>query len=380
MEFAKMDKVLEEASSKAFVILISATKKVDNLMKNRKIKLYIVPLIAVILIGCRAVACFSKKKAPQPISRTELAVGTVCTIKIYDNSTEKVLNKVFDRLKEIEARMTINKSNSELDAVADAAGKNPVKVSEDTFFVVEKGISYAEQSGGIFDITVGPVVKLWGIGTDHARVPSQQEIDDKKALINYKEIVMDEENKTIMTKKPGMIIDLGGIAKGYAADEAVRILKENGVKHAIVNLGGNVFVMNSKTDGEPWRVGIQNPFEPRGNSIGFVNAVNKTVVTSGIYERYFEKDGKKYHHILNPKTGYPMDNSLASVTVIRDVSIDADALTKAIFYKDVEEGLKAVETQKGVEAIFITKDKKIYITPGLKDNFKITSNEYKLMN
>ncbi|AKA71856.1 FAD:protein FMN transferase [Clostridium scatologenes] len=349
-------------------------------MKKRNIKSYIVLVTAVILILSIATACSPKNHDTQPITRTEFVLGTMCTVKIYDRSTEKVLDKVFDRLKQIEDRMTINKANSELDAVADAAGKKPVKVSDDTFFVVEKGIDYAKQSGGIFDITVGPLVKLWGIGTDHARLPLPQEINEKKALINYKDIEMNDKNKTIMLKKPGMIIDLGGIAKGYSADEAVKILKENGVKHAIVNLGGNVFVMNSNINGQAWKVGIQNPYEPRGKSIGIVSVVNKTVVTSGIYERYFEKDGKKYHHILNTQTGYPMDNSLASVTVIRDVSIDADAMTKAVFYKDVKEGLKSVETLKDVEAIFITKDKKVYITPGLKNNFKITDNEYKLMN
>ncbi|MTK12145.1 MAG: FAD:protein FMN transferase [Clostridiaceae bacterium] len=349
-------------------------------MKKRRIKSYITLFTIGVLILIIASACSSKKEAVEPTSRTEFVLGTICTVKVYDKYTEKDLDKVFDRLKQIEARMTINKEGSELDAVADAAGKSPVKVSDDTFFVVQKGIEYAKQSGGVFDITVGPLVKLWGIGTNYAKLPSQQEIDEEKALINYKDIVMDEKNKTIMLKKQGMIIDVGGIAKGYAADEAVKVLKEDGVKHAIVNLGGNVFVMNSNIKGEAWKVGIQNPYEPRGKSIGFVCVVNKTVVTSGIYERYFEKDGKKYHHILNTKTGYPMDNSLASVTVIRDVSVDADAMTKAVFYKDVDEGLKSVESLKGVEAIFITKDKKVYITPGLKDNFKITNSEFKLMN
>ncbi|MBA5851243.1 FAD:protein FMN transferase [Clostridium sp. cel8] len=331
-------------------------------------------LFVLPLYGCTN----SSKK--DPISKTKYMLGTICTINVYDEKDETAVDKAFERIKKIEDKMSVNKSGTELDKVAENAGKKYVKVSDDTFYVLKKGKYYSEQSKGVFDITIGPLVKLWGIGTDNAKLPSSQEIESKKELVNYKDLLLDEKNKKVMLAKEGMSLDLGGIAKGYAADEATRILRENGVEHAIVNLGGNVVVLNNNVDGNPWRIGVQDPFESRGDAVGVLNETNKTVVTSGIYERYFKKNGKIYHHILDPFTGYPMDNNLASVTLITSVSINADAMTKNIFHLGVEKGLEYVKNIDNLQAVFITKDKKIYITSGLKGNFKVIDSEYKLMN
>lgn len=341
-------------------------------------KKYRISLIAVIALVSILLGC--SNKISKPIEKTEYTLGTICTIKVYDGNSEEAITKAFTRIKDIENKMSVNKSGTELDKVSDNAGKDFVKVSDDTFYVLKKGKYYSEQSGGVFDITIGPLVKLWGIGTDNAKVPTKEEIDSKKALINYKNLLLDENDKKVMLNKAGMSLDLGGIAKGYAADEAARILKENGVNHAIINLGGNILALNDNPDGHPWRIGVQNPFEPRGEALGTVEVTNKTVVTSGIYERYVEKNGIKYHHILNPFTGYPMDNSLASVTLITNVSIDADAMTKNIFYKGIEKGPEYVKTIPGVEAIFVTKNKEVYVTEGIKNNVKIINTEFKLLD
>ncbi|WP_411680511.1 FAD:protein FMN transferase [Clostridium thailandense] len=342
--------------------------------RNFPILLVILMFISIFLNGCSL-------KNTEPAENTEFMLGTICTIQVYDGKKDEALAKAFERVKTIENEMSINKEGTEFDAVANAAGKNFVKVSDDTFAVIKKGLYYSQQSKGAFDITIGPLVKLWGIGTDKAKVPTQSEIDAAKALVGYKDLVLDEANKKVMLKRAGMSIDAGGIGKGFAADEAAKVLKQYGVKHAIINLGGNVLVIGSKPDGKPWGVGIQNPFDTRGKEVGVLGATDKTIVTSGIYERYIEKNGKKYHHILNPFTGYPMDNSLASVTVFTDVSFDADAMTKYIFYLGVEKGPEYVKKSlPGVEAIFITKNKEVYVTEGLKDNFKITNNEFKLIN
>ncbi|MCI1944461.1 FAD:protein FMN transferase [Clostridium luticellarii] len=325
-------------------------------------------------------SCMNISDDSEPISKTEYMLGTICTITVYDSESETAIDKAFSRIKEIENKMSVNKSGTEVDKVADASGKDFVKVSDDTFYVIKKGKYYSGKSGGVFDITIGPLVKLWGIGTDRARVPSQQEIDEKKSLINYKDIILDEKDKKVMLARSGMSLDLGGIAKGYSADEAVKILKNNGVKHAIVNLGGNILTINGNLDGKPWNIGIQNPFKARGSSVGTVGVTNKTVVTSGIYERYFEKDGKRYHHILNPFTGYPMDSDLASVTLVTDISIDADAMTKNIFYLGLNKGAEYVKNIPGLNAIFITKNKEIYVTEGLKNDFQITDSEFKLLH
>lgn len=344
--------------------------------KNRYMIFTSIMMICIIFL-C---SCANNYSSGEPSSKTEYMLGTICTITVYDHKKDAAIDKAFNRIKEIENKMSVNKSGTELDAVADSAGKDFVKVSDDTLYVLKKGKYYSEKSSGAFDITIGPLVKLWGIGTDHAKVPSQQEIDEKKALVNYKDLILDEKNNKVMLERQGMSLDLGGIAKGYSADEAARILKGEGVKHAIINLGGNVITINNNIDGKPWNIGVQNPFQDNGEEMGTIKVTDKTVVTSGIYERYLEKDGKKYHHILNPFTGYPMDNNLASVTLVTDVSVDADAMTKNIFYLGVDKGINYVKTIKGLDAIFVTKDKKVYITEGLKGNFQLDNSSFTLMN
>ncbi|WP_026486318.1 FAD:protein FMN transferase [Caldanaerobius polysaccharolyticus] len=329
-------------------------------------------IVAILLSGCSA-------KSTKPLSRTQFALDTYCTITIYDPMPQKVLDDGFKSIKDIENKMSANIKSSEVSRINEYAGIEPVKVSYDTLYVIKKAVYFADLEKGYFDVTIGPIVNLWNIGTDKARVPSPQEIKDKLPLVNYKGIVFDDKNRTIMLKNKGMSIDLGGIAKGYAADKAAETLKAEGVKHAIINLGGNVLTIGTKPDGHPWRIGIQTPFKPRGDYLGIVEVSNKAVVTSGVYERYFEKNGMLYHHLLNPFTGYPTDNHLYSVTIITDKSVDADALSKT-FIMGLDQGMKLVKSLKGVQAIFVTDDKQVYITPGLKGSFKITDPSYNLKN
>jgi thiamine biosynthesis lipoprotein len=177
-----------------------------------------------------------------------------------------------------------------------------------------------------------------------------------------------------------MKVDLGAIAKGYAADEVARILKENGVKHAIINLGGNVMTIGGNPNGKPWRIGIQDPYNPRGEYLGILPIKDKTVVTSGTYERYFIENGKRYHHILDPDTGYPTDNKLDSVSIITDKSIDGDGLSTSTLLLGLDEGMKLIEKLENVEAIFVTSDKQVYVSSGLKKDFTLTNPAFKLAN
>ncbi|MCX7884964.1 MAG: FAD:protein FMN transferase [Caloramator sp.] len=351
-------------------------------MKYNKKRFFILCIILIIILSLFFLGCGKKNKTlNEPIEKTDFVLGTICTVKIYDNLSPNLLDEVFLRLKEIEKKMTINAKGSEVDEINDKAGIKPVKVTDDVYYVIKTGKEYGQISGGRFDITIGSIVKLWNIGTDYAKVPSQNEISEKLPLVNYKDIVLDDKNKTVFLKRKGMIIDLGGIAKGYAADEVYRILKENGVKHAIVNLGGNIFAIGvNPNENRNWNIGVQNPFSERGDYFAILSIADKTVVSSGIYERYFMQNGKRYHHILNTKNGYPVDNNLAETTIIADKSINADALSTTIFAAGVEEGLKIIEKFKGVEAIFITKNREVYITPNLKNILKITNSDFKLMN
>ncbi len=342
-------------------------------MNYKKLSIILIIITLITMPGC-------SKKNQAPVFKTEFMMGTLCSIKIYDKDHSKAMNKAFDRIKEIENEMTINKSGSEVDSINAAAGEKPVKVSLDTYTVIKKGLYYSELSEGKFDITIGPLVKLWGIGTDNAKVPSSLELEGVKKLINYKNIVLDEENKSIMLKDKNMILDLGAIAKGYTADEVAKVLKANGITHAIINLGGNIFVMDKNPNGNKWRIGVQNPFSQRGESVGTIEVSDESIVTSGIYERYFEKDGKHYHHILDSSTGYPYENSIAGISIISKKSVDGDALSTSVFTMGLEDGLKFLKTINDVEGIFITKNKEVYITPGLKGKFKVTDSSFKLKN
>ncbi len=345
-----------------------------------KFKRYFNTLFILISVMLLLSSCSKNqiKENNEPVSQNRFLLGTIVTIKIYDNVSGKLFDEIFNRLQEIENRMTINEKNSEVIQVNSNAGKKFTKVSDDTFYVVEKGKYFSELSGGKFDISIGPLVKLWNIGTEEAKVPEQWQIDEKKSLVDYNSVLLDSKGKSIMLKKKGMMLDLGGIAKGYAADEVTKILKENNVKHAIINLGGNILAYGNKPGGSKWRIGIQKPFSSKGNYVGVVSVINKAVVTSGIYERYFKEKGKTYHHILDPETGYPVENNLMSVTIITDKAIDADSLSTSAFAMGLEEGFSLIEKLDNTEAIFITKDSKIYLTSGLKNSFKLTDNSFSI--
>jgi len=308
-------------------------------------------------------------------------LDTLISIQAYGTNASEAIDKVFQRIDEIEKKMSAKADYSEVIGINQMAGQGFSKVSPDTFFVIEKGLYYAKLSEGKFDITVGPLVELWGIGTDHARLPGSEEIREVLPLVDFTKVEINEEDRSVFLKQPGMAIDLGGIAKGYAADEAAKVLRQNGITQGTINLGGNILVLGTKPDGSLWRIGIQNPFfKTRGSIMATVEVKDKTLVTSGPYERYFEEDGKIYHHILDTESGYPVDNELMSVTIIADSSIDADALSTAVFAMGLKRGMSFVEKLDNLDAIFITKDYKVYVTSGAKEyNFMITDKEFQLM-
>ena len=345
-----------------------------NTLKNIVFSLLLI-FSLTILIGCS-----NNNKVVDPLSKSELLMGTVVTVSLYDKQDQEILDKVFAKVKELESILSINEAGTLVDKINESAGISPVKVDDDTYTIIKKGIEYSELSNGLFDITVGPIVKLWSIGLPEAKVPTQAEIEEKLPLIGYNDIELNDEDKTVYLKRKGMIIDLGGIAKGYTADVISNILTEEGVKSAIIDLGGNIFAHGKKVNGDDWRIGIQDPYSDRGDKVGVITVSNKSVVTSGIYERYIEKDGIKYHHILSPLTGYPYENEIAGITIVSDKSVDGDALSTSVFAMGVEEGMNFVNSIDGIDAIFVTKDNKVYITDGLKGNFSLTNDSFTLEN
>ena len=347
------------------------TKKI---LKNLVLSLLLIFSLSILT------SCSKNNKSSEPLSKSELLMGTVVTVSLYDSTNEEILNKVFNKVKELESILSINENGTLVDKINEEAGINPVKVDDYTYTVVKKGVEYSKLSNGLFDISVGPIVKLWSIGLPEAKVPTKQEIDEKLPLIGYSDIEINDADKTIYLKRKGMMLDLGGIAKGYTADVISDILTEEGVNSAIINLGGNIFAHGKKPNGDEWKIGIQDPFSERGGIIGTLITSNKSIVTSGIYERYIEEDGIKYHHILSPKTGYPYENEIAGITIVSDKSTDGDALSTSVFAMGVEEGMNFVNSINGIDAIFITKDNKVYITDGLKNIFTLSNSDFTLVN
>lgn len=310
-------------------------------------------IFALLLTSCT--------KSPEPVSRTEYhLLNTVITISLYDTRDEALLDLCFDQIARDEKLFSKTVQGSDIDRINHGDGQ-PVTVSDETAELLQKALFYCELSGGRFDISIAPLSGLWDFNSDTPKMPSREEIAEKLPLVDYRQIQI--EGNTVQIPK-GFALDLGGIAKGYIADRVRTLLLENGVKSAIINLGGNILTVGEKPDGEPFSIGIRKPFRGQNDLETTVKVRGLSVVTSGIYERYFEMDGKFYHHILDPKTGQPYDNGLASVTIISKDSTDGDALSTALFAMGAEEGLKTAEALPDVEALFIKTDGTVLKTEG----------------
>lgn len=325
-------------------------------------------IISFFLVGCN--------KELEPISKDTYMMGTIIQMKVYGKNANKALNSALERISDIENKMSVNISSSDITKINNNSGKESVIVNEDTYIVLEKAVEYSKLTEGAFDATIEPIVKLWGIGTENETVPSQKEISEALNLVNYKDIEITKSNNSIKLKREGQAIDLGGIAKGYAADEINNILTRNDISSAVISLGGNIFVKGHKPSGDLWKIGVQNPLDTRGEYIGIVSAADKSIVSSGNYERYFVKDGKRYHHIFDPKTGYPSEKGVIGTTIISDKSLDGDVLSTSVYVLGLEKGIKLIENLEGIEAIFITEDKKVYTTSGLNDIFQLKNEEF----
>ncbi|MFC7680530.1 FAD:protein FMN transferase [Paenibacillus sp. GCM10028914] len=359
-------------------------------MKKNKFSPLLVLLSALLIIGgCSKDTTNSNPNSSEsgqqteitnPIKKSYYIFDTIVQVKVYDSRiTDQHFNEIEELLQTIDAEMSRTNSKSELHKVNDNAGIKPVQVSEQTFNVIQKAYDYSKLTEGRFNLAIGPLVSLWNIGNEDAHVPDQSEITKLIPLSQYDQIELNPDTREVYLKQKGMIIDLGGIAKGYSADVIAKYLTDNGFNSAIIDLGGNVLALGQKPGGRSWTIGIQDPDLSRGNPIGNLKVENKTIVTSGIYERFFEQDGKYYHHILDSETGYPVDNNLSSVTILTEKSIDADALSTSLFSMGLEKGLEFAEQLDHIEALFITKDKKVYITSGMDEVLEMTNDSYTLM-
>lgn len=310
---------------------------------------------ALLLTGCSGAK--SSTQTDQDLTYTDMLFDTVIKIQILDPADESILDGLKKLCEKYDTMFSATNTDSELYKLNHANGQ-PFTVSSETANLIQEGIHYSELSGGAFDLTIEPVSALWDFKADKPTVPSSDAIAQAVSHVDYTKV--DIQDNTVTLEDPEAGIDLGAIAKGYIADQVKTYLKKQGIKHAIINLGGNVDVIGTKPDGSKYNIGIQKPFDESGEAITSVQLKDQAVVTSGIYERYFKKNGKLYHHILDPRTGYPCENNLYSVSIITDSSTKADALSTTCFLLGYEKGMELIQSMDGVEAIFITDDEKVH--------------------
>ncbi len=302
----------------------------------------------------------------EPVTKELFAMDTYITLTAYGKNAETALEFAVQKIEELDEKLSIGNPDSEISRI-NMEGKK--KVSPDTYNLIAEGQAIGEETDGAFNIAMEPLMELWGFTSGDYYVPDEEALKEGLTRIDASKIAMDEKSMEINLEKEGMKIDLGGIAKGYTSEKLMEIFREQGLESAMVNLGGNVQVLGKKTDGSLWRVAIQDP-DGGDDYLGVLETSDKAVITSGGYERCFERDGVIYHHILDPKTGYPVDNGYKSVTIVSADGSLADALSTALFVMGAEKAEAYWKKHSdSFDAIFLTTEGELAVTEGISDMF-----------
>jgi len=308
--------------------------------------------LALVLLLPGIFSCTQKEN--ELLRRTQFLMGTLVEITVREVDSEKAqsaISSAFDEIRRLEKLMSTRLADSEISQLNDlAGGESSLAVSPDVLAVIRRGVYWGNQTNGALDISIGPVSRLWRFDDDNAVIPKAQYLTDATRLVNFREIEIDESN--VRLKQPEMSLHLGAIAKGYAVDRAMTVLEKNGVRHALINAGGDLKALGERKDGQSWTIGLQHPRQPEKLSASFMLS-GKAVATSGDYQRYFMKDNTRYHHILDPATGLPA-RGVISCTIIAETVMDADALATAVFVLGPEKGMALIDSVGGVEGMMIT--------------------------
>lgn len=324
-----------------------------------------------LLSGCaeqreQAQAALENSKQENRHEVTSFAMDTIMDFTIFHEDGEELLIDTEQEIRRLENLFSVTLEESDISRLNQEAGKKAVSLSEDTLTLLRAGKELGEATDGAFDIAISPVVKAWGFTEEEHHVPSQEELEQLLPLTKAEDILI--EQQTAFLQKEGMAVDLGGIAKGYASDCAAELLREKGVTSALLSLGGNICAIGGKPDGTPWKTAVQNPIDA-SDYVGLLEVKDTCVITSGGYQRYFEQDGKTYHHIIDPATGKPAESGLLSVTIVCENGTKADALSTALFVMGLEDALAYWRTQEDFEAIFVTESGEVVATKGLETTF-----------
>ena len=316
-----------------------------------------VVVVICVVIAVLLSAVIIQKYRLKPLKQTEMIMGTLVEITVIP-ANDKAIKEAFEALKKVDALMSTYKEDSEI-SILNREGK--AQVSEETLEVIEDAIEFSELTDGTFDITCRPLISLWNKAKKEEKVPTEMEIEEAISLVGYQRIIL--EGNQIRLEKKGMQIDLGGIAKGYAVDKAIEALKKNGIKRALVNAGGDLYTLGTDPQGEKWQIGVQDPRE-EDKIIDIIKVKDKAVATSGDYRRYFTLEGKRFSHIVNPKTGLTVQDVPMSVTIIGPDATTTDALSTGVFVLGPKEGMKLIDSLPEVEGMIISEGMKKITSQG----------------
>lgn len=291
------------------------------------------------------------------------AMDTYMTLTAYGDNAQTAVNEAVAEIRRLDDRFSVGNAESDVTVINNAGGGH---VSEETAFLIDKSLDIGRKTNGAFDITVYPLMELWGFTSGNYRVPSDEEIKDVLSKVSYMNVTADGQEVTLNNNA---MIDFGGIAKGYTSSRVMDIFRQNGVEHGIISLGGNVQALNSKPDNSSWRVAVQKP-DGDGDYLGILSVDNKAVITSGGYERYFEQNGMTYHHIINPSTGYPSDSDLTSVTIVCDDGTTADALSTSLFIMGLDNAVDFYRNSGiAFDMILYDRSGRLYVTQDIAGSF-----------
>ncbi len=326
--------------------------------------------IALAVCGALLAACRER-----PHETVDFVMGTVVRQTVYGPSAETAAREAVERLRALEAALSFHDAASDISRLNRSSGGPQVTLGPEAIGLLERSLEFSRMSDGAFNIMVGPLVRRWKVTADRPDVPPPAEIASLVRLASYRDLSVDRDRRTARLARRGQMADLGGIAKGYASDAVLALYRARGVRSAIIDIGGNIGLLGSRPDGRPWNIGVQDPGRERGSYIGYLSLADNSVSTSGGYERFFVAGGRRYSHIIDPRTGYPADSGLASASVVAPSAEESDALSTAVFVLGASKGIGLIQRRPGVEAVCITTDGTVIVTEGLRGRFTLTAPE-----
>ena len=338
--------------------------------------------LVILVLGSVTAALYFGGR-PRQYKSERFLMDTLVSISVYGRDADRLKAAVTEAYAEMQRLAdladgfpqpgTAAYSTSDVCRINEQAGKKPVRVDKDIIAMVLLAKKYGTLSEGAFDVTIGPVMDLWGFGGKSPHVPPAGILGEVRRLVDSEELVVDERDRTVFLRKAGMKLDLGAIAKGYATEQAVEVLKRHGIRRALIDAGGNIRVLGKNPRSTPWRIGIKNPRKADA-ILAVLSLEDAAAVTSGDYYRFFEAGGKRYHHILDPRTGYPAGASMSVTVVTRDAGL-ADVLSTAFFVLEPEKALQMAKKLEGVDLLIVAADGRILHTPGLLGRVEVQAGE-----